>query len=436
MPKRFLRTRILLGMGTAAVIAVAAVGCSASSPQDGSSPSEDESGPVTLRMAIEATPAVGTVADLAEQYSEENPNVKFVIDRVPNDQYGEVLRTQLQGGNAPDLFHLIGGSGTPTSALPLAEAGYLTPLTDTVADELFTDSNRSLAEYDGEIWAQPVQFVALVLNFNASAAEELGIDLDFGSVDKLIDACPTATDAGKSLLILAGGTAQNNAGTALQFAATRVYAENPEWNQDRAAGEVTFQDTPGWKESLELFETLKDAGCFQPGVEAGALEANFPAVAGGTSLGSFSPGSAVAAMKATSPDSSFLSTAFPGDKEGDVAVFGATNMLGLNAASSDENKAAALKFLDWLAEPEHADQLAAASGNISIRAEAGDPMQEQYELLSPTYDPDIFYVTPSLTFSNPSVYVTLGTGIQGILTGQATPDQVLAQLDAAWDAPQ
>jgi raffinose/stachyose/melibiose transport system substrate-binding protein len=40
---------------------------------------------------------------------------------------------------------------------------------------------------------------------------------------------------------------------------------------------------------------------------------------------------------------------------------------------------------------------------------------------------------PNLEWPNPSVYDTLATGIQGLLTGQGSADSVLQAVDKAWD---
>ena len=54
-------------------------------------------------------------------------------------------------------------------------------------------------------------------------------------------------------------------------AANTVYATNPNWNEDRAAGKVTFAGTPGWQAALQEFTDLNNAGCFQQGASADTI---------------------------------------------------------------------------------------------------------------------------------------------------------------------
>ncbi|BDZ44130.1 ABC transporter substrate-binding protein [Naasia aerilata] len=382
---------------------------------------------------MEAGSAEAPVAVLAQQYSKENPDVTFDVEPVPNEQYGEVLRTQLQGGNAPDVFYVTGGQGNPHSALPLAEAGYLVDLSKTVAKDLYTDQSRFLGEFDGKIWTQPYDFVPVTNNYNLTVAKELGIDLPFKSVDDVLDACGVAQKAGKSLLRLAGSTVPNNGLTTLQLAATRVYSEDPDWNEKRLKGDVTFADTKGWTESLELIVKMYKEGCFQQGAEAGVIADNVPAIAAGTAVGGFAPGGQIGDLRRVNPDNEYVSTAFPGDKGEKYLFASPSNMLALNASSDKAKQKAGLAFLAWLAEPEHADALAEVSGNLSIRAGAGAELPDQYQFISDYFSDENYQPLGNLQWPSPEIYNTLGTGVQGLLTGQTDVESVLKAMDAAWD---
>ena len=70
---------------------------------------------------------------MAEKYTEET-GVEVELAGLPPDSYGLSLRTQLQGGNAPDVMVVSPGAGQDNAVLPLAEAGYLEPLGDASTD--------------------------------------------------------------------------------------------------------------------------------------------------------------------------------------------------------------------------------------------------------------------------------------------------------------
>ena len=55
-----------------------------------------------------------------------------------------------------------------------------------------------------------------------------------------------------------------------------------------------------------------------------------------------------------------------------------------------------------------------------------------YEPIGDLLDSGSFTGLPNATWPNPAVYDALGVGVQGLLTGQKTVDQVLEEMDAAW----
>jgi len=432
------RGAAFVGFTLAGVVALA--GC-ASGPAEnenengggGETAASDE--PVTLRMSFQATAVASPYQTMAEQYAEENPHVTFEFEEVPNEQYGEVLRTQLQGGNAPDLFFVTGGSGNPQSVLPLAEAGHLLALTDTPAADLVTESAAGLLDADGDIWAQPVDYVPVTWNWNETVATEVGVELPLETVEDVLDACEVAADAGKNLIQLAGSTVPNNGLTTMQIAASRVYGPNPDWNEQRAAGDVTFAESDEWAETLEVMIELNENGCFQPSPEAGVIAENAPAVTSGTALSAFAPGAATADYKQLVPDNDYVAIAFPGTDDAETRLFASpTNAFAVNAASDEAKQAAALEFLAWLAEPENSDELSTHSGNISITVGEGADLPEPFRYIEPYLtDPELNQPLASLLWPNPGVYTALGTGVQGLLTGQTTIPAVLAAMDAEWD---
>ncbi len=418
-------------LAAAATIALVLTSCAQESP----TPPGDDAEPVTLRLAVRSGAVESPYAVMANRYAESTPNVTFEIEEVPNEQYAEVIRTQLQGGNAPDVFYVTGGSGDTSSAIPLAEGGYIVPLTGTASDDLLTGDGRSLAEHDGDVWGHPLDFVPTTNNYNLTVAEELGLTLPFTSVDDVFAGCEVASAAGKSLLRLAGSAVPNNGMTTLQLAASRVYVDTPDWNDKRAAGEVTFADTPGWRESIELIKRMYDADCFQTGAEAGVVNENVPAVASGEAVGAFAPGGQTGDLKRLNPDDTYVATVFPGDSPAKTKLFASpTNLLAINAASDEAKQEAAKGFFAWLAEPANADATAELSGNLSIRAGGGASLPTQYSMVESYFAEGNYQNLANQSWPSAEVYVALGTGVQGVLTGQTTVDNVLASMDAAWDA--
>ena len=83
--------------------------------------------------------------------------------------------------------------------------------------------------------------------------------------------------------------------------------------------------------------------------------------------------------------------------------------------------------------PSRLSSFADLSGFVPISG--SDPGQRQRRRTSPSaslLETGAFVGLPNATWPNPAVYDALGVGVQGLLTGQKTVDQVLEEMDAAW----
>lgn len=424
---RVLRTGILAA-ATAGVVILA--GCSGSAP-------EGDSGDAGGEQAFSFTFATSNNLEspyesLAKAYMEANPDVEITLNPTPNDKYGETIRTQLQAGNASDVIQTTPGSGDARGLVPLAEAGFLEPLGDT-ATGLVPAGSEPIFEIDGKTYGQPMDFTIAGVVASMGTAAQNGLK-EFPTDEKsLYAACDALAADGKSLLALAGAAGPNAGLTAQGIAATRVYAEDPDWNTKRADGDTTFAESEGWKDTLQTLVDLKDGGCFQPGAEGGGFDAITNGLAQGTSVGSFIPsGSAVEIATAAPPEADFKVQPFPAADGGDPYILASSNYtISINAAS--KVKPAAEEFVEWLATDEAQELYYEKSGLLPISGYKNLDLSDT--IYSPVVDliADGSYATlPNNIWPNPSVYEALQVGVQGLLTGQKTIDQVLGDMDAAW----
>ncbi|MFB2585123.1 ABC transporter substrate-binding protein [Herbiconiux liukaitaii] len=421
---RVLRTSMVATTAAAALILSGCSGSGDSAETDGNS--------FTFTFAT-SNNLESPYETLAKDYMAENEGVEITTNPTPNDKYGETIRTQLSAGNASDVIQTTPGSGDARGLIPLAEAGFLAPLGDTAAG-LIPEGSESVFEYEGEVYGQPLDFTIGSIVASMGTAAQAGITEFPTSMDDLYTECTDLTAAGKSMFAVAGAAGPNAGLTAQAISASRVYAETPDWNQQRADGEVTFADTEGWKDTLQTIIDLNEGGCFQPGVEGGGFDAITNGLAGGTSIGGFIPsGSAVEIATAAPPEADFKIQAFPAPDGGTPYILASSNYtMSLNAKSADNT--AAKDFLDWLATPEAQQKYFEYSGELPISAyQDMDLSDTVYSDVVDLLADGSYAPLPANVWPNPSVYAALQTGVQGLLTGQNTVDQVLASMDAAWD---
>lgn len=367
---------------------------------------------------------------LAEKYMEANPNVKVTFNPLPNDSYDQTLRTQLQAGNASDIVVTSPGSGQGRSILPLAEAGFLEPLGDS-AKELLPEGSAKTFGPDGKVFGQATAITVSALVTNEAAVKAAGeFPADFGSLE---EQCKALESSGKSLFALAGAAPPNTGLTAMSLAASRVYGEDPQWNEKRAAKEVTFADSEGWKSALEAVNTLKDAGCFQKGAAGAGFDAITKGLASGTAVAGFIPATSWKQLQSAAAGSEFGVRALPAEEgSGKEYLYASANYaFSINAAS--KNKEAAKAFLEWAAEPEQTKAFAEIDGALPVSGlESYDFEGGAYKNVGDLIKDGKYGPLPNILWPNSAVYDALATGVQGIITGQKTPDQVLQAMDAAW----
>lgn len=409
--------------------AMALAGCQAGAADDG---------PVTIQLATEThfgeTSSYGAIIDEFNATNDQGITVELV--EIPTDTYFQTIRTQVQAGNAPDIIWGSPGAGAFNALGGFAEAGQLVDLSgEDWATASIPESARDLYYVDDLLMAVPVDVAPISQVVNVTAYEALGIDFAT-TFDEVLEQCAAVRDAGlTSLLGLAGAQASNTGLMGVQIAASHVYAQDPDWNQKRADGDVTFAESDEWQDTLQAVLDLQEAGCFQDGAEGGTPETVTPVFAAGQVFGIFAPSGIAADLAQVAPDSVVSVAAFPGEAEEDTFIYASpSNALSINAASEHIDAAKAL--LEYWMQPDVLNQFAEMSGNVSLASVLnGEPVGERYANLEP-------YLTnasrnaplPNMVWPNPEVYNELGVGIQGLLTGQATIDQVLEAMDAAWES--
>lgn len=369
---------------------------------------------------------------LGEKYMETHPDVKITFNPQPNDSYDQTVRTQLQAGNASDIIVTSPGSGTGRSILPLVDAGFLEPLDD-AAKELVPVGSEALFGKDGKVYGQAPEITVVGLVSNETAAKAAGVSefpKDFASLQ---DQCRDLQSAGKSLFALAGSAPPNTGLMAMSLAATRVYAEDPKWNEKRAANETTFAGTEGWKEALDAVVAMKDAGCFQKGAEGAGFDAITKGLASGNAVAGFVPGPTWRQIKSAAQDSDFAVRPFPAAESSDQGYLYASANYSFSINAASKNKEAAQAFLDWAAEPEQTKTFAEIDGALPVTGmETYDFEGSAYKNVGDLLKDGKYGPLPNSQWPNSSVYDALATGVQGLLTGQKSPDDVLKAMDAAW----
>jgi raffinose/stachyose/melibiose transport system substrate-binding protein len=374
--------------------------------------------------------AVGSdqLAPLMADFEKANPNIKVNVQYLPQATLGQATVTALQAGNAPDVMYTNGGTGQLHSVFALGKTGYLADLSQrpwakdvpAVAHDLFWDGNK--------LYGLPVAFSLVGVVYNTSQFQQMGLQVPT-TFAELVTLCGKIKAAGKIPMALAG---QAPGLYAQAPAANTVYSTNPNWTEERVAGKATFAGTPGWQAALQQFVDLNNAGCFQPGASADTVVKAFNLLGTEEAVMFLAPSAAIGAIKGV--NSNFPAAMFPlpgPTPEATRAVTQYNDSFSVNAKSA--NLDAAMKLVDFLAQPEQQQAYAKITGVISVPDSVTGKVSEMYSSFGPLLQQKKAVTLPSLVWPTPAVGTALTPGMQGLLTSQKSIADVLTDMDNAWN---
>jgi raffinose/stachyose/melibiose transport system substrate-binding protein len=368
------------------------------------------------------------------KFEKSNPSIKIDATYLPiGDTYANTLRTQLRGGNAPDVYYVTPGSGGLQALLAFAKAGYVADLSKRPwAKKIpLAPSAKPLYWWKGKLWGVPIDVVPVGVMYHPDVLSSVGLKVP-KTMKQFLAACRTAKSKGKYFLNVAGASTQNAGLLATVIAGSYVLAKDPKWNQKRIANKVTFAGTPAWRTTLQRIVDMKNAGCFPPGAQANDNIPATPPFVSGQAVSWVLPSSITNLIKSFNPNAKYNFFAMPGETAAATQVY-ASPSDAFAVYSKTKKRAAAMKLADFWAGPAASDAYAKATGATSLyQARTGRVSYELRGLAPLLKQKRKVHTLLQLEWSNPAVYDTLGKDVQGLLTGQKTVAATLRDLDAAW----
>jgi ABC-type glycerol-3-phosphate transport system substrate-binding protein len=190
-------------------------------------------------------------------------------------------------------------------------------------------------------------------------------------------------------------------------------------------GEVAYTD-PDWVKVLELFQKMRDSGLFYNGIVTMVNKTAEQLFANEKAVFAFNGSWCVNVYRGMNPDLDYgvilppkASEAFPMSIWGGA---GSSFMVNSRSARKEE----AVKFLRWLTERDQQAYLSEATNNLPANRHSLSRIPEVLAQFSQGMDyathPNIWGVSEF-----PAVLEALGKGIQLIIIGEKTPEQVAAE---------
>lgn len=139
---------------------------------------------------------------IADAYMAEHPNVKINITVLENEAFKTKLATEMQAGNAPDLFHSWGGGIMAAQA----DAGMLKDITADIADwkDTVNPGALSVYSYNGKQYGVPWDLGIIGFWYNKDLFEQAGITAPPTTWDEFLTDVDKLKAAGITPYALAG----------------------------------------------------------------------------------------------------------------------------------------------------------------------------------------------------------------------------------------
>ena len=373
--------------------------------------------------------------ELAKKYEEKfGVKVNFEL-YAPSDAYSQKVRAAAQGSNLPDIFGILGEKRDFSSFI---KAGYILDLTPYMLEdnakwkEAFFAKALAVNEFsEGNsygikpgIYGAPIDIMTIQMVYNKSLFTQLGLNpnrppqtfpefLEIGKKIKSAKLQGLVSGWGEIWMIdcLANNYAFNIMGKDKVIATIK--------------GNVPYTD-PDWIKVLSLFKDMQESGLLASGIVTMVNKTAEQLFANERAVFAFNGSWCVNVYKGMNPKLDY--GAFLPPKASDqfpMAIWGgAGSSFMVNARS--KNKEEAVKFLRWLTGSVQQAFLAESTNNLPANKNSLNRIPEVMANFAGAMEyathPNVWGVSE---FS--PVIESLDKGIQSIIIGEKTPEQVAAE---------
>ncbi|MFI5757245.1 extracellular solute-binding protein [Streptomyces sp. NPDC051569] len=412
--RRFLRT----GAGAAATLALppALTACSANSGKMRLVGVADQQQPIEELLAV---------------YRRSHPEEGFTTSFAPTDQVQTVVRTQLAGGNAPDLHVLYPGSGSAMSMAELSRAGLLTDLSAQAWTRSIPRGFDAAYRSGGRtyLYSAGSSVIGAVYNRRAFATACVQPPRTWG---ELLDVCDRLK--AKGIVPIALGTATPWVTQLISYALVpeAVYAKNARFDDDMAAGRARFRGS-GWADALGKYRELQRRGFFNDNPNGTTFEQQTSLVTTGKAAMAVQVAAVLASYRqATRTPGELGMFPFPAGDDPARQWIPAGVVAGLGVATHAKHPARAKAFIDFLGRQENINRWASAVSAIPFTRDASTRLDPLLTDFLPIIDGGRAVPFMDQRWPNAEVQPAHFAAVQDLLAGKTDVDGALGQMDKAY----
>ncbi len=379
--------------------------------------------------------------ELAKKYEElAGVKVKFELF-FPPDAYAQKIQAAAAANDLPDIFGILGDKKIFAS---FVRGGYIENLTPYMNDNNGEWKNRfvkitldfnsfkkgNVYGVEEGIYAVPIDTMSIQFLYNKELLKEAGFTEDQypKNWQEFIEIAKKVSEAKKVYGFVCGWGEPWFIYCLVTNYAFNVMGEDKFFATMR--GEVPYTD-PAWIKIFKLFKDLREANILAPGIITMSNKEAEQFFAMGKALFSFNGSWGMNTYFQINPNLNYDTMLPPKveDSNNPVRIWvGAGSSFVVNKKSPLKEEA--IKFLKWLTEKEQQAFLVKKTRNLPSVKGCDEFLDESLlKFLKHTE----FGTHPNLwpINENPRVIETINTGIQKIIIGEATPEQVAEEVEKA-----
>jgi raffinose/stachyose/melibiose transport system substrate-binding protein len=365
-----------------------------------------------------------------QRFMQQFPSVNVRAEFAATDQIQTTTRVQLTSRTAPDIITVWPGNGNPLAVQQIAPAGFLQDLSDQPFTKSVPKAFHDVYLSNGKPYFF-APFISMIGAFtNLRVMEELKLSQP-NTWSEFLDFCQKVKDAGKVPIALGNGTPWVTQLINYALVPTTAYKKNPRFAEDMLEGKATFAGSDGWRDAMTKYLELNRRGFFNPNPNGTSYEEALQMVASGKAAMSILTSPSALALLNFAGHRDFEVWPIPGnDNPEDTQIpMSLANGLGVNAAT--RNKEAALAFLNFLSQPKELQELGRVL-ETPVLAEGIEPSPLFAKMMPYVADKGVLFMDNK--WPNARVQQTHFSGVQEMLNGSATPEDVLRRMDQAFQA--
>lgn len=397
---------------------------------------EEKSGTITMLTKFAAPEYAPYFESVVEAYEAENPDVDIDLQQVGDQPYKDKIRVLSASNELPDIYFSWAGD----FANKFVRADLAADLSseigpDTEWGSTFTPAALEAFTLDGATYGVPINLDAKYLAYNTTAFEEAGIDTPPATFEELLDACTKLDDAGYTPISMGNQYGWPAIHYLTQLNAYNVPAETLATDYDPASGEFT---DPGYVAALEQFDELAQT-CFNDGANGLSHEVAQANLMSGQAAMQYIEIVEFPNLMGEDVDPSFTENwSFFRLPQAEGAS-GSADMLtgapdGFMVNANSENAGLALDFLKFMTNEQNATKLTTDIGWLSSVEGATERADETFpqleEGLADIGEAESFAIWLD-TVVDADVAAAYLAGVQGLLDGSASPQDVISDVQDA-----